>query len=153
MSSSWKKKFLGIFLSLNGRKKVPEKENERERERGMCSWIIKHNQANVSSRRVKYNFPRIIPELNDIHYADNRGGSQLFKPSDAVPLLKVSQIARGATIPVISRPESSLNKVFRNFPRHSRANNQAIITGETKNRSEDKRNIIDPRNWNKDKKF
>lgn len=122
MSSSWKKKFLGIFLNLNGRKKVPEKENERER--GGCAADLAHNQANVSSRRVKYNFPRIIPELNDIHYADNRGGSQLFKPSDAVPLLKVSQIARGAMIPVISRPGSSLNKVFRNFPRHSRANNR-----------------------------
>lgn len=101
---------------------MPEKENEREREG--CAADLAHNQANVSSRRVKYNFPRIIPELNDIHYADNRGGSQLFKPSDAVPLLKVSQIARGAMIPVISRPGSSLNKVFRNFPRHSRANNR-----------------------------
>lgn len=122
------------------RKEKGARKRERERERGGCAADLAHNQANVSSRRVKYNFPRIIPELNDIHYADNRGGSQLFKPSDAVPLLKVSQIARGAMIPVISRPGSSLNKVFRNFPRHSQANNQAIITGETKNRSEDKHN-------------
>lgn len=117
MSSSWKKKFLGIFLSLNGRKKVPEKENERERERGGCAADLAHNQANVSSRRVKYNFPRIIPELNDIHYAGNRGSSQLFKPSDAVPLLKVSQIARGAMIPVISRIifEQSFSKFSKAF--------------------------------------
>lgn len=133
-------------FSQSERKEKGARKRERERERGGCAADLAHNQANVSSRRVKYNFPRIIPELNDIHYADNRGGSQLFKPSGAVPLLKVSQIARGAMIPVISRPGSSLNKVFRNFPRHSQANNQAIITGETKNRSEDKRNIIDPRN-------
>lgn len=118
-----RKSFSAFFSAWTEGKRCPKKRT-RERERGGCAADLAHNQANVSSRRVKYNFPRIIPELNDIHYADNRGGSQLFKPSDAVPLLKVSQIARGAMIPVISRPGSFLNKVFRNFPRHSRANNR-----------------------------
>lgn len=70
----------------------------------MASPPRQHNRSSALHLAAEYNFLRLSPcsarvrhELNDIHYANNRS-SQLFRPSTAVPTLKVSRIASGAAL-------------------------------------------------------